>query len=481
MGKWDGVRKNGYRAAAIALAACAVCLAVDGNGAQDGPGKLLLEQAEAEMISLWNPAFSFAEGSAGAGGGPAFFPVLRFFGKEREPRLQAESTDTCEEIIRAEGRDEEMDSLTAQELLTPETSGGRVQAGETLEELVRRENGVTEDRGREGGGTASGAGLEGAQSASGDGQEESGAGSGSESGQTASGQESAAAGEGGENAVEGGAWGDGAPAYAASDSPRQQVYQWEYYEKYDELMKEFYAVDASTAIDESQLNLEALLGRDLSVEKRRDGDPQILIYHTHSQEGFADSAPGDPSATVMGVGEVLTRILRDQYGYNVLHHLGQYDVEDRDYAYNNSLPALEALLEEYPGIEVIIALHRDEVADDRRLVTEIDGRPTAMFMFFNGLSRTRKHGDIDYLPNENLADNLAFSFQMQVLCNEYYPGLTRRIYLKGYRYNMHLKPRYLLIEMGAQNNTYEECCNACIPLARMLDLELSGADFGYGG
>ena len=98
-------------------------------------------------------------------------------------------------------------------------------------------------------------------------------------------------------------------------------------------------------------------------------------------------------------------------------------------------------------------------------------------MFFNGLSRTRKHGDIDYLPNENIGMNLAFSFQMQALCNEYYPGLTRRIYLKGYRYNMHLKPRYLLIEMGAQTNTYEECYNACIPLANMLDTELSGVDF----
>ena len=76
--------------------------------------------------------------------------------------------------------------------------------------------------------------------------------------------------------------------------------------------------------------------------------------------------------------------------------------------------------------------------------------------------------------NKNIADNLAFSFQMQVLCNEYYPGLTRRIYLKGYRYNMHLKQRYLLIEMGAQTNTYEECMNSCVPLAQMLDLELSG-------
>ena len=45
---------------------------------------------------------------------------------------------------------------------------------------------------------------------------------------------------------------------------------------------------------------------------------------------------------------------------------------------------------------------------------------------------------------------------------------------EGYRYNMHLKQRYLLIEMGAQTNTYEECMNSCVPLAQMLDLELSG-------
>ena len=63
---------------------------------------------------------------------------------------------------------------------------------------------------------------------------------------------------------------------------------------------------------------------------------------------------------------------------------------------------------------------------------------------------------------------------MQKACEEYYPGLTRKIYLKGYRYNMHLKSRTLLIEMGAQNNTVQEAMNACGPLARMLDMVLAG-------
>lgn len=99
---------------------------------------------------------------------------------------------------------------------------------------------------------------------------------------------------------------------------------------------------------------------------------------------------------------------------------------------------MEQLLAKNPTIQVVIDLHRDEVAQDTRLVTELQGRSTAKFMFFNGLSRTRKTGDIDYLRNENQEANLAFSFQMQLKAAEYYPGLTRRIYLKGYRYNMHL-------------------------------------------
>ncbi len=476
MRKWDSVRKTGYRAAAAALAACAAWLAVR-NGVSDGAGELLLKQLESEMVSFWNPAFPFADHFMESGGWAEAFPVLRFLCRERGIRLQDESYDTCEEIIRAEGRDEDTDSLSAEEMLTPEQSGGRRQGADGLEELVRMENGTGESAGWEM--------AENDGESAGWGQTECGNGE-YESGETA---ENAAGTDGPDGAENGGGQTDGVQNPAGglggdagvSEGLEREIYQWEYYEKYDELVKEFYAVDASTAIDESQLNLKELLGRDLSIEKRGDGTPQILIYHTHSQEAFLDSVPGDENTAIMGVGEVLAQILREQYGYSVLHHLGKYDVEDRDYAYNNSLPELEALLAENPGIEVVIDLHRDEIASDQHLVTQIDGRPTAMFMFFNGLSRTRKHGDIDYLPNDNLADNLAFSFQMQVLCNAYYPGLTRRIYLKGYRYNMHLKPRYLLIEMGAQNNTYEECCNACIPLARMLDLELSGADFGYDG
>jgi stage II sporulation protein P len=242
---------------------------------------------------------------------------------------------------------------------------------------------------------------------------------------------------------------------------------------YETLVRNFYAIDANTMAGSDQLSVEKLLGMDMTLSQEGDG-PQILIYHTHSQEAFVDSVPGDVNTGIVGVGECLTKILTEQYGYRVLHHTGQYDVETRDNAYSRALPAVEQILAENPSIQVIIDLHRDEVAEETKLVTDIQGRPTARFMFFNGLSRTRKTGDIDYLANENQEANLAFSFQMQLKAAEYYPGLTRRIYLKGYRYNMHLRPRTLLVELGAQNNTVEEAINACDPLAHILDMVLKG-------
>ncbi|MDO4331494.1 MAG: stage II sporulation protein P [Eubacteriales bacterium] len=467
MEKKDRVRRILYRVTAALLAVCVIELSLpkkEEDKKEEGIGQLALGQVENAALSLWCPALSFAAGTQETGIWQVItsqFPILHLYGREKTINLQLESRDTYEDIIRAEGQDEYTDALTEEEMRTPETSDGRIQVDGELAKLLEEENSQAL-KGKEDGGDDSrdGAQMDGAASGNMSETEEELA----KSGINAQGEI--------------GSWLFSSGMAGALNSEKVEEYQWDYYRKFDPLVKEFYAVDASTVIDSSQLNLDALLGRDLSIEKRTDDQPQILVYHTHSQEDFIDSVPGDDSTTIMGVGEVLTQILREQYGYNVMHHLGKYDVENRDYAYNNSLPALEQLLEEYPSIEVVIDLHRDEVAADRKLVTQIEGQDTAMFMFFNGLSRTRKHGDIEYLPNENIADNLAFSFQMQALCNEYYPGLTRRIYLKGYRYNMHLKPRYLLIEMGAQTNTYEECYNACVPLARILDLELSGADLG---
>ena len=58
---------------------------------------------------------------------------------------------------------------------------------------------------------------------------------------------------------------------------------------------------------------------------------------------------------------------------------------------------------------------------------------------------------------------------MQKAAYENYPGLTRKIYIKGYRYNMHMSSKSMLIEVGAQNNTVQEAKNAMEPLADLLN------------
>lgn len=244
---------------------------------------------------------------------------------------------------------------------------------------------------------------------------------------------------------------------------------------FDYLMGHFYTVDSSTSVDPEQLNAQTLLGKDLTIDQSGEG-PKVLIYHTHSQEAFADSRKGEESDTIVGVGEYLAQLLNETYQIPTLHHKGVYDLIDgkldRSRAYELALPEVEKILKENPSIEVVIDLHRDGVGDSTHLVEEINGKSTAQIMFFNGMSRTKANGPIEYLKNPYIEDNLAFSLQMQLAAQKY-PGFTRRIYLKSYRYNMHVTPKTLLVEAGAQTNTVEEMRNAMGILAETLDTVLT--------
>lgn len=256
---------------------------------------------------------------------------------------------------------------------------------------------------------------------------------------------------------------------------KDEAEKYAYYESlksYETLVEEFYQIDTTTSIGREELDGQKFLAKDLSI-KQSGEQPQILIYHTHSQEGYSDAAPGDESGTVVEMGELLAKELT-AYGYHVIHHTGKYDVPSRDYAYANAAAGLEEVLAEYPTVEVIIDLHRDGVGNKTRLVTEVDGKTCAKFMFFNGLCRTKKTGMLEKFPNPNLEDNLALSFQLQLLAKEYYPTLVRRIYLKGLRYNMQYRPKSLLIELGAQTNTAEEARNTIPYIAQLLDMVFRG-------
>lgn len=260
-------------------------------------------------------------------------------------------------------------------------------------------------------------------------------------------------------------------------SVKKQEINMELLKNEDYIKNTYYTIDSTTYVEAGELSADRLLGKDMKL-KGDNSAPQILIFHTHSQEAFADSVPGDASTTIVGVGEYLAQLLTEKYNFNVIHNTTTYDLIDgkldRNKAYSLAEPDIQAILEANPTIEVMLDIHRDAMDEQTHLVTDIGGKPTARFMFFNGLSRNRKLGEIDYLANPYKEDNMSFAFQLQLKGEEYYPGLTRKIYLKGYRYNLHLLPKSLIVEVGAQNNTVEEEKNAMEPLAHMLSMVLNG-------
>lgn len=261
-----------------------------------------------------------------------------------------------------------------------------------------------------------------------------------------------------------------------TESSDGELYEEENVYDYNYLLNHYFSMDVTTTIDSERLDGEKLLSRDMTL-KQDATSPQILIYHTHSQEAFADSVEGDDSTTIVGVGDYLTEILTERYGYNVIHERGVFDlvdgVLDRNLAYDLSEDAVTEWLARYPSIEVVIDLHRDGV-DGTKFVTEYQGKPAAKLMYIVGMSRTADNVDISYLPNPYVEDNLAFALQLQLCAGQEQPELMRNIYLMAYRFNMHLRPKSLLLESGTQLNTLEEEKNAMEAFARVLDKVLRG-------
>lgn len=255
---------------------------------------------------------------------------------------------------------------------------------------------------------------------------------------------------------------------AAGIIPKEKLMDYNY------VLNNFYVVPSVTSLRPQVLDLDKISQVDLRIEKDSTV-PQILVFHTHSQEKFADSEENGMS--IVNVGDRLVSLLQEQYGYNVIHLTDEFDmaggVLDRSEAYTYANTKLDEVLAQNPSIQVVIDLHRDGVDASKHLVTEIDGKQTARIMLFNGISYTKEQGEIDYLPNPYITENLAMTYKMFLLGKINYPDLFRCIYISGYRYCLHHVPRSMLIEAGAQTNTYEEVYNAMEPLARLIDMELT--------
>ena len=192
-------------------------------------------------------------------------------------------------------------------------------------------------------------------------------------------------------------------------------------------------------------------------------EPQVLIYHTHGSEAYTpppgesyestgDHRTRDTTQNVVRVGDELAQVLAEK-GISVLHDRTLYDDPDYNTAYNRSLKAVESYLEAYPGIRLVLDIHRDAVSDGsggicKVLADEGEGSPAQM-TFVMGSDA----GGL-YYPGWRDNLHLAIALQQHILAE--HPTLMRPLLLRKSRYNQHLSTGALLIEVGAAGNSLAE-------------------------
>lgn len=196
------------------------------------------------------------------------------------------------------------------------------------------------------------------------------------------------------------------------------------------------------------------------------GKPQILIIHTHSSEAYSPAGLDkyddlgtnrtlDQSLNVIRIGKELAKIFED-CGLNVIHDTQVFDYPSYTGSYNRSCEAVEKYLADYPSIKIVIDLHRDALCSDtvtyKTTATE-QGVCASQVMLFVG-------SDASGLEHPNWRQNLSLALYLQNAVCQSYPSLMRPITLTKYRYNQHLSPGSMIIEVGSNGNTLQEALAA---------------------
>ena len=202
--------------------------------------------------------------------------------------------------------------------------------------------------------------------------------------------------------------------------------------------------------------------------------PAVLIYHTHTTEAYTKTAENpykesgqwrteDNTKNVVAVGEALKEILETQYGIRVLHDTTDHEPPKLASAYERSLLTMRRYKQEYPSIVLFLDLHRDaynaEQAPTDYLI--INGKETAKLMFVVGKGEQyeeKPYFDSDFALASLISDHL----------NTIDPKLCRPIRVKTGRYNQHVAPNCLLVEVGHNANTLEQALAAMPYLAESI-------------
>ena len=221
------------------------------------------------------------------------------------------------------------------------------------------------------------------------------------------------------------------------------------------------------------IDMTSLLQKDSPVALGEEG-VQVLIMHTHGTEAYTQS-PGhayvasgeyrttDSSANMLRVGQEICDILNDR-GVSAVHSRTLNDYPAYNGSYNRALKDIQAHIQQYPTIQLVIDVHRDAIATGNayyKTAAEVDGQQTAQLMFVTGT-------DAGGLTHDHWQDNLAFQAQLHDRLNSAYPGIMRPMSIRASRFNQHIRKGSMLVEVGACGNTLEEALAAAQIFANTL-------------
>lgn len=213
------------------------------------------------------------------------------------------------------------------------------------------------------------------------------------------------------------------------------------------------------------VNVTALLAQPVhfSVGDAGSDQPQVLVYHTHGTEAYTqangdsykpsgDARTTDSNYNVVRVGAELCKTLEAR-GIKTVHLTDLHDYPAYNGSYGRSLAAVQAALKKYPSVKMAIDVHRDAIlaADGtkRKVLSTQNGQDAAQLMLVMG---TNAMG----LSFDNWRTPLQKAVALQSALNAEYPTLMRPINLRKQRFNLHLTPGSMLLEVGSSGNTLRE-------------------------
>lgn len=225
---------------------------------------------------------------------------------------------------------------------------------------------------------------------------------------------------------------------------------------------------------EAEFDAGALITQPTEFDLAADG-PLILIVHTHATEAYtvADGDnyedmgnyhTADTSYNVVRVGQVLADALNAR-GIETLHDTTLNDLAGYNDSYTRSAEVIAQYLERYPGIQMVIDVHRDALEDtdgNQLAVTkQLGGEDFARLMLVMGT-------DCGGLEHPNWEKNLSFALKVQAFAEQRETGVFRTMSLRAQRYNQQYTPCSILLEVGTAGNTLRQATRSAEWFAQLL-------------